>query len=74
MSRLFRAVWTDKSLLLVFVPIAFLLTAVVVNRTATGDVERTSATSTTTTVVVKAAEAAAGDETAAAVPPPTVAG
>lgn len=71
MKRLFRAVWTDKSLLLVLVPIAFLLTAMVVNRSATDDVERTSATSSTTTTTTVAAN---GDEDAVAeVPQPTYA-
>ena len=70
MKRLFRAVWTDKSLLLVLVPIAFLLTAVVANRSATDDVERTSATSSTTTTTV----AANGTEEAVSeVPQPTYA-
>lgn len=70
MKRLFRAVWTDKSLLLVLVPIAFLLTAVVANRSATDDVERTSATSSTTTTTV----AANGSEEAVdEVPQPTYA-
>ncbi len=68
MSRLFRALWADKTLLLVLVPVALACTAFLVNRSAADEVVRTSATSTTTT-----AAPAQGSEQAADVPQTTMA-
>lgn len=55
MSRLFRAVWADKSLLLVMVPVALALTAVLANRTAAEQVVARSATTSTTSTTTTAA-------------------
>lgn len=68
MSRLFRAVWADRSLLLVLVPVALLLTAFLANRTAAEQTVATSATSSTTSTTEALSEATAEE---AAGPPTT---